>query len=204
MGHLRIYGAPVSRAFRTLWMAMELGIDYENLPISPFGEDCKTPDYLALNPGGRVPTIDDDGFILWESLAINLYLAKKHSLGRLYPATLEGEARAWQWTLWLATEVEKPAVTWGFNAVVLPPAKRDAKLAAAALAELARPFAVLDGALASRPFLLGADFTVADLNLAAVIYRVLHAVLPATPRIKPWLQRCVDRPAAQAALKLSE
>ena len=62
---LKIYGIPRSRAFRTLWMAKELGLDYENLPISTGGTETRTPDFLKLNPNGHIPAIDDDGFILW-------------------------------------------------------------------------------------------------------------------------------------------
>jgi len=102
---LRIYGVARTRAFRAIWMAKELGLEYEHIPIETGAAGARKPDYLAINPNGRLPSIDDDGFILWESLAINLYLAKKH--GRLCPATLEGEARAWQWCLWAANEVER-------------------------------------------------------------------------------------------------
>lgn len=94
---LRIYGVARTRAFRVLWIAKELGLDYEHIPteIGPVG--ARKPEYLAINPNGRLPAIEDDDFVLWESLAITLYLAKKHQ--RLYPATLDGEARAWQWSL---------------------------------------------------------------------------------------------------------
>ena len=204
MSRLRIYGIPMTRAFRVLWMANELGLDYDNVPIGVLDGGVRSPDYLAVNPNGRVPAIDDGGSLLSESLAINLYLAKKHAAGRLYPATLEGESRAWQWSFWVATEAEKPAVTWGFNAVVYPPEKRDPRLAAEAREQLERVFPMLERALAAEPYLLGRDFTVADLNVAAVIYRVLQMDLSATPRLKDWLQRCMDRPAARAALKLRE
>lgn len=204
MTRLRIYGIPASRAFRSLWMALELGLDYENVPIGFADGSHKAPAYLAINPNGRVPAIDDDGFVLWESLAINLYLAKKHSLGRFYPATLAGEARAWQWSFWAASEVEKPIIAWAFNTIVYPPEKRDAKLAAEGKAQLEGLFAVLDGALARHPFLLGADFTVADLNLASVMFRALQMDLRRMPRVKEWLERALQRPAARAALKLRE
>ena len=89
MTPLRIYGVARTRAFRVLWIAKELGLDYEHVPteIGPAG--ARKADYLAINPNGRLPAIDDGGFMLWESLAITLYLAKKH--GKLYPTTLEGE-----------------------------------------------------------------------------------------------------------------
>src|SRR5438477_335712 len=105
---LKIYGIPRSRAFRILWMAKELGLDYENVPINFANGGTRTPEYLRINPNGHVPAIDDDGVILWESMAINLYLAKKHAAGSLYPARPEGEARAWQWSFWGMTEVERP------------------------------------------------------------------------------------------------
>ncbi|HEV2302443.1 MAG TPA: glutathione S-transferase N-terminal domain-containing protein, partial [Stellaceae bacterium] len=86
MSALRIYGVARSRAFRTLWMAGELGLDYEQVPVD-LGE-TRSPAYLAVNPNGHIPAIDDEGFILWESMAINLYLAKKYGSGaaELYPS----------------------------------------------------------------------------------------------------------------------
>src|SRR5215470_2674439 len=125
---LRIYGIARTRAFRALWIAKELGLDYEHVPIETGPLGARKPDYLAVNPNGRLPAIDDDGFILWESLAIVLYLAKKH--GGLYPATLEGEAKAWQWSLWAANEVERAVNIWSLHAVRLPPADRNANLLA--------------------------------------------------------------------------
>lgn len=202
MSRLRIYGIPLSRAFRSLWMALELGLDYENVPIGFSDQARRSPGYLAINPNGRVPAIDDDGFVLWESLAINLYLAKKHATGRLYPTSLEGEARTWQWSFWAATEVEKPIMIWAYNAIVYPPEKRDAKAAAEAKAQLDPLLAVLDGALARAPYLLGEDFTVADLNPASMMYRLLQTDLAATPRVRDWLRRCFERPAARAAIEL--
>jgi glutathione S-transferase len=197
---LRIYGIARTRAFRALWIAKELGLDYEHIPIEIGSAGARQAEYLAINPNGRLPAIDDDGFVLWESLAITLYLAKKH--GRLYPATLEGEAKAWQWSLWAVQEVDRGVNIWSLHAVRLPPADRDAGRRDEALQVLAAPFRVLDDALADRPWLLGDDFTVADLNVAAVISRAIEMDLSATPRLADWLRRCLDRPAAYAALQL--
>ena len=170
---MRIYGVARTRAFRALWVAEELGLPYQHLPIEIGDAGARTPEFLALNPNGRLPVIVDDGFVLFESLAITLYLAKKHSLGKLYPATLEGEARAWQWSFWAIAEVDRGVNIWSLHAVRLPPAERDAALREEALKVVAAPFKVLDAAVATQPYLLGDDFTVADLNVAAVISRAV-------------------------------
>jgi glutathione S-transferase len=201
---LRIYGIARTRAFRALWIARELGLDYEHIPVEIGQAGARQPDYLAINPNGRLPAIDDDGFVLWESLAITLYLAKKHAIGRLYPATLEGEAEAWKWSLWAVQEVDRGVNIWSLHAIRLPPEDRDADRRAEALKVLDGPFKVLDGALADRPYLLGQDFTVADLNVAAVVSRALDMDLTATPRLEAWLRRCLERPAALAARRLRD
>jgi glutathione S-transferase len=202
MSSLRIYGIARTRAFRALWMANELGLDYEHLPIEIGGDGARTPEFLAINPNGRLPVIVDDGFVLFESLAITLYLAKKHANGGLYPTTLEGEAKAWQWSLWAVTEVDRGVNIWSLHAVRLPPGERDTSKRDEALQVLAAPFKVLDATLATRPYLLGDDFTVADLNVAAVICRAVDMDLAAVPNLKAWLMRCLERPAARAALAL--
>jgi glutathione S-transferase len=204
MSALRIYGIARSRAFRALWIAKELGLDYEHVPVEIGQAGARQPDYLAINPNGRLPAIDDGGFILWESLAITLYLAKKHSTGRFYPATLEGEAKAWQWSLWAVQEVDRGVNIWSLHAVRLPPAERDPQKRAEALKVIAAPFRVLDGALAERPYLLGDEFTVADLNVAAVVSRAIDMDLSATPRLGAWLKRCLERPAAREARRLRQ
>jgi glutathione S-transferase len=202
MSGLRIYGIARTRAYRVLWMATELGLDYEHLPIEIGDAGARSPAFLAINPNGRLPVIVDDGFVLFESLAITLYLAKKHSLGKLYPATLEGEARAWQWSFWAIAEVDRGVNIWSLHAVRLAPEERNASLREEALKVVAVPFQVLDAALAKTPYLLGDDFTVADLNVAAVISRAIEMDLSATLHLKAWLTRCLDRPAARAALEL--
>jgi len=199
---MRIYGIARTRAFRALWMAKELALSYEHVPIEIGEAGARKPEYLALNPNGRLPAIDDHGFVLWESLAITLYLAKKHSLGHLYPATLEAEAKAWQWSLWAVQEVDRGVNIWSLHAVRLPPPERDAARLAEALKVLEAPFRVLDGALAGTRYLLGDDFTVADLNVASVISRAIDMDLSSKPRLAAWLRDCLGRPAAREALAL--
>jgi glutathione S-transferase len=204
MSALRIYGIARTRAFRALWVANELGLDYEHLPIEIGGEGARAAEFLAINPNGRLPFIVDDGFALYESLAITLYLAKKHSTGKLYPGTLESEAKAWQWSFWAIAEVDRGVNIWSLHAVRLPPAERDTALREEALKVIATPFKVLDAAVAKQPYLLGDAFTVADLNVAAVISRAVDMDLLASPHLKAWLVRCLERPAARLALALKD
>jgi glutathione S-transferase len=199
---LRIYGIARTRAFRALWLAKELGLPYEHIPTEIGTAGARTPEFLAINPNGRLPAIDDEGFFLWESLAITLYLAKKHSLGHLYPTALHDEARTWQWSLWSVQEVDRGVNIWSLHALRLPAAEREPERRAEALKVLQAPFGVLDGALGDRSYLLGDAFTVADLNVASVISRAIDMDLSATPRLGAWLRRCLERTAAREALAL--
>jgi glutathione S-transferase len=202
MSRLRIYGVARTRAFRPIWVAKELGLDYEHLPVEIGDAGARTPEFLAINPNGRLPVIEYGGFVLFESLAITLYLAKKHGLGTLYPARLEDEARTWQWSFWALTEVDRGVNIWSLHAIRLPKVERDAVKRDEALGVLKAPFKVLDEALSRQPYLVGATFTVADLNVAAVISRAIEMDLSAWPHLAGWLRRCLDRPAAREALAL--
>ena len=194
-----LYGSIASRAHRVVWMLEELGIDYEHVPTGFQDGGTRQPAFLAINPNGRVPALDDDGFRLFESLAINLYLAKKHG-GSLAPLDLREDALATQWSFWVATEVEKPLLLAAANRKLFAPGERQEEEAQTALAKLDRPFKVIDAQLATRPFLLGERFTVADLNVATVLDLAPQAGIPldAYPRFQAWLQRCLERPAAAA------
>jgi glutathione S-transferase len=202
---LTIYGVARSRAYRTLWMAAELGLAYELVKVDFADNGTRRPDYLAINPNGHIPAIDDDGFKLWESMAINLYLAKKHGSGAggLYPQSLEDEARAWQWSFWGMTEIERSALAALLNRIG-PEAERDAAAADEAERTLAAPLAILDRAVAATPYLLGDHFTVADLNVASILSwaRQARVGFAAFPKAEAWLKACHDRPAAQAARQL--
>jgi len=201
---LKIYGVARSRAFRVLWMAQELGLDYEHVKVDFASGETRESGFLALNPNGQVPVIDDDGFILWESMAINLYLAKKYGMGGLYPSRLEDEARAWQWSFWGMTEVERPVLTAMMNRAVYPEEKRDLTAADAAEKTLAQPLKVLDGVLGRSPNLLGESFTVADLNVASILAwaRPAQIDMSAVPKLAEWLKNCAERPAARAARQM--
>ncbi len=197
---LKIYGVARSRAFRVLWMAKELGLDYEHIKLDFADGSTRREDYLAINPNGHVPAIEDDGFVLWESMAINLYLAKKHSTGTLYPSGLQDEARAWQWSFWGMTEIERNVLTAMFNRAVYPEDKRDAAAADAAETDLQSPLGVLDGAVTRSQYLIGESFTVADLNVAAILSwaRPARIDFGRFPKAADWLSRCALRPAPRA------
>lgn len=195
---LTIYGSRRSRTMRVLWAAAELGLDYDHLPLAHDDPGLKHSAFLAINPAGTLPAIVDDGFALSESLAINLYLAKKHaSTGSvpLYPTTLEGEAVVWRWTLWAQAHLEP----WVALDAVSVAARQGA--GEAVHAAVRRALAILEGALAGRMWLVGEMFTIADLNVACVLSPTRAAQLDFGPydHVREWLARCYGRPAAIAA-----
>ncbi len=200
---LRIYGSAKSRAVRVIWMAGELGLDYEHRDWLPRAPETATAAFRALNPNGRVPTIEDDGFVLYESMAINLYLAKKHR-SPLYPADAQGEALALQWSLWETDRLDRQIVIHARHSGGLPEAERRPELAEAAWKEITAAFDVLETVLAKSKHLLGAGFSVADLNVAAALFRALSLDTRRWPHFHAWLHACWARPAAQAARALRE
>jgi glutathione S-transferase len=199
---LRIHGSARSRATRTLWMAAELGLKYEHNDIAPRSPGTKTPEYLALNPNARVPTIEDDGFVLSESMAINLFLAKKH--GKLYPSDAKHEALTWQWCFWETDRLDRQLTTYANNAFVLPEAQRNPAAAKAAWDEIAPALEVLEIALTKSQWLAGSEFSVADLNVAAAMVRALGFDIAKWPHVHAWLHRCWDRPAGKHVLAMRE
>lgn len=201
---LKIYGVARSRTIRTLWMAAELGLEYEHIPVAVGAEGSKQPEYLRLNPNGEVPFIDDDGFILSESLAINLYLARKHG-GPLQPANVAEIGQAIMWTLWAATGVERNAAHALYNTSSYAPEKRDPAVVKECLEALKAPLAVLDAALVKGGgYLVGGRFTVADLNVVGVLFylRANPEALADKPAIRAWYAAALARPAAKRAFAL--
>ena len=202
MAPLKIYGIPKSRAVRVIWAAEELAIPYEIVTVTMADKAHKQAPYLAINPNGRLPAIDDNGFRLSESLAINLYLAKKH--GKLYPKSPEDEARCWQWSLWTVFEIDKQVNDWAAHDHILPEVQRDPAKLKAALEVLAVPFGVLDGALAKQPYLVANAFSIADLNVAVALYRCIGMDFSARPNLARWYKACWERPAAKKARQIRE
>jgi glutathione S-transferase len=200
---IKLYGIPQSRTSRCLWMLEELGVPYENVPVSFIG-DAQKPDYLKINPNGRVPALDDDGLILFESLAINLHLARKYGDGKgLWPKSQGDQSRAIQWSIWAMTEAEPPVMRVLMNRAFLPEPQRNEAEAKAGEQALAKPVGVLEGALRGREYLLGDGFTVADLNVHAVLgwtASMGRVTYEGTPNVAAWLKRCGGRPALARAI----
>ncbi len=200
---LTIYGVYRSRASRNIWLAEELGIPFRQVPVIqhyrtvPAGMlHTQSPEFLKINPNGLIPSIDDDGLVLHESLAINLYLARKHG-GPLAGANVAEEGQIAMWSLWAATGVEPHAINVLYHRMGNPSGVKDPKIADAAVEALKRPFAVLDKALEKNGWLVGGRFTVADLNAAEIVRYAQPApeLFEAAQRVKAWLAACQARPA---------
>lgn len=200
---LTIYGVYRSRASRNIWLAEEFGIPFRQVPVIqhyrtvPAGMlHTQSPEFLKINPSGLIPSIDDDGLVLHESLAINLYLARKHG-GPVAGANVAEEGQIAMWSLWAATGVEPHAINILYHRLGNPHGAKDPKIADAAVEALKGPFAVLDKALAKSGWLVGDRFTVADLNAAEIVRYAQAApeLFEAAPRVKAWLAACQARPA---------
>ena len=200
---LRLYGSARSRAVRVLWMLGELGLKYDHKDWLPRAPETKTPEYRELNPNSRVPTIDDDGFILSESMAINFYLAKKHK-SPLFPADPKQEALVLQWSLWETDRIDRQVVNYCRHTNDLPDAERKPEVAKAAWEEIVPAFDALEAALRKSEWLAGPAFSVADLNVAAALFRGLTLDLAKWPKLNAWLHRCWERPAAKKAKAMRE
>lgn len=194
---ITLYGAPASRAHRVMWMLKELELPFDHVPTDFLRGGTREEKFLRINPNGRVPVLVDDGRAIFESMAINLYLARKAG-GSLAPADLWEDGQATQWSFWAVTEVEKPLLLAACNRMLFAAHQRSPAELDQMLTRLQRPFAVLDAHLSKRPYVLGERFTVADLNIAAMMSLVPLADinLGGYPAMKTWLHECLERPAA--------
>ena len=194
-----LYGSSNSRAIRSIWAMEETGIEYDHVPTN-FSEQSKEPTYLAVNPNGRIPSLVDGDLTMCESMAINLYLAKKYATD-LYPDNAEDEARAMQWSVWGISEIEPLQMRIVVQKLFVPEEKRNMKAIEGSEKGLQRPLAVLDAHLASQPFLLGAQFSIADLNLSAVmmLLKQTKTDISAFENVGKWMEACYDRPACKRA-----
>jgi glutathione S-transferase len=193
---LKIYGWKRSRAVRCMWVMEELGLAYEQVPLNPHAGETRTPEYLALNPAGKIPTLVHDDFVISESVAINWYLASAFP-GTLLPQEKRLAAKVLQWTSWAISELEPPAVS------IMREGRRAKDSVDAARIEAWRAEAhrtidtVLEPQLGRHPYLLGEAFTLADLNVASVASAlpVFEIKLEGHPATAQWMKRCFEREA---------
>jgi glutathione S-transferase len=156
---LQLYGNPRSRAMRCLWMLEEMGQPYQLIEKSTRADDLQSAEYLRLNPNARIPTLVDGDLVLWESMAINLYLAQKYE-GPMHCAGPEVLGLAAQWSFWAMLEMEALLLDLLQHRAMLPEFARDASYAERDELLLKKPLAVLNDALAGRDYLVGNSFTV--------------------------------------------
>jgi len=196
---ITLHGTSQSRALRSVWAMEETGVEYEHIPTH-FAKDTKVDSYGEINPNRRIPALIDGELRLFESMAINLYLAKQYAT-HLYPSDPAAEAQVLQWTVWGIAEIEPLQMQIVVQAFFVPEDKRDAGVVERAKKALARPLDVLDDALAEREWLVGDSFSIADLNVAAVmlLLEMIRFDLSAWPNVERWIAASYARPALTQA-----
>jgi glutathione S-transferase len=182
---------------KVLWALDEMKVPYERVDAGLNHGVVNEPFYRKMNPNGRVPTIDDDGFILWESNAIVRYLSARHGAGTLWPEDLRQRSDADRWMDW-ATSTVAPALTpvfWGL--IRTPPEKRNMALIEAEAEKAAQAFQSLEQSLEGRDYVAGKSFTMGDIPLGAFVYRwyALDVKRPALARVEAYYGRLQQRPA---------
>lgn len=193
---LKIYGPARSRASRSLWMAEEIGVPYEHIDFAGMEADERNEILTAVNPITKVPAIEDGDLKLFESMAINLYLAEKYG-GELWPDNEPDRARTVQWSVFAMTEIEPPLVQLFLERIIHTDGDRDEDNEAKALNDLARPMNVLDTHLDQQDYLLGDEFSTVDLNLASIftLGQVARYDMAEYPNVENWADCCLGRPA---------
>ena len=193
---LKLYGSARSRAARSLWMLAECGVPYEQ--EDPGSGQGEAGDSLLrrVNPLGKVPALEDGDLKLFESMAINLHLARRYG-GDLWPAGEDDQSRALAWSFFCMTELEPRMIQIFYERVVRKEGERNPDNERKNWEDLQRPLRVLEDQLEGHACVLGERFTVADLNLASC-FTMINAMkldMSAYPNIQRWLAACYARPA---------
>ncbi|MBM3566875.1 MAG: glutathione S-transferase family protein [Alphaproteobacteria bacterium] len=186
-----------SNVQKVAWACDEIGLAFEREDVGgPFGRN-KDPEYLVLNPNGTVPTVIDDGFVLWESNAIVRYLAGKHGVGKICPENPQERALADQWMDWQQTTAMPPLSPIFYNLIRMKPEERDMNLVKASRDKLSQALAILDRHLAKNDFVAGRRFSMGDIPLGILVYRwfTLQIEREDYPALKAWHDRLAARPA---------
>jgi glutathione S-transferase len=194
-----IYGSIGSRASRCLWTAEETGVAHGWISITTLDGSNRKPDYLAINPSGKIPAMTDGDVVMTESGAINLYLAQTYGRGGLWPEDRAAQARVLQWTFWSATEIEYYIGAIFAHLVMKSPSDRDQAQVDGLLGMMMPKFLELENVLTGADYVLG-DFTLADINLSVQTFTVIDRFgldMAEYPKIRAWTERCRARPARQ-------
>ena len=184
-----------SNVQKVVWALNEMKVPYERTDAGGAFGIVNTPEYLAMNPNARVPTMDEDGFILWESNAIVRYLANKHDRGGLCPSDPRQHADADRWMDWQQTTLGPTMTPIFWNLVRTPEPDRDMKLVESSKTAMEGLAKIMDDALTDRAFLAGDSFTMADIPAAIQIYRWVALVdnRPSVPNLEAWYDRLCQR-----------
>ena len=195
---LKIWGRKNSiNVQKVLWCCGELGLPFERVDAGmQFGVN-NTSEYKAMNPNGLVPTIDDEGFILWESHAIVRYLARKHGSGKLWPDDPRAAADADRWMEWYSTTLWQNVRPIFWTLVRTPPEKRNMAEVEEHRKKLAASFAIVDAHLANRDYLAGARLSMGDIPMGVAAFRWFNLPIerPQYHGLERWYQRLCERPA---------
>lgn len=202
---LRIWGRLASINVRkVVWAAREVGVEHERIDAGgPFG-GIDTPAFGAMNPNRMVPVIDDDGFCLWESNVIVRYLCARYAAGRLYPEELAARFDAERWMDWQQTTLN-PAGRGAFRHWFrTPEGARQPKVLAESIVETEPLMALVDGHLATRRFMTGDQFTMADIPIACEVHRWVSLPIDqvARPNLDRWYQTILSREGARGIIGL--
>ena len=189
---------------KVLWCCEEIGLKYQRKEAGGAFGVVNTPEYRSLNPNRLVPTIDDEGLVLWESNAVVRYLAAKYRAGALWPDALATRADADRWMDWQQTTFWPAIRPLFFGLVRTPPEQRDARPIEESRVKTADLLGILDHHLASRAFVAGDGFTMGDIPLGCAIWRwmALPIERPARPNVQRWFDALSQRGAFKSAVML--
>ena len=200
---LTFYYAPHSSASPVHWTLEELGVPYEKVQLDYRVGDTKKPEFLKLNPNGKVPVLVHDGVAIFESAAIQLYLGELFGVAKgLYPAPGPKRGEVMKWIVWTNVTLGEAMSRLGRNVGQWAPEdERNAKAGATAKADIMGLLQIVENTLQGRPYLTGETFTLADLHLASWIeyVRMMQIDLTPYPTLVAWCSRCTARPACATA-----